>query len=101
MGAGSDCYNEYTAFHLFEEYLEVCCVFIIVCLQIFPQQELEDAIVLLKSLLLVKQRVIMIEWIVWYLDHFVLQRMVDRKTNKHLGPSATQTLVLHNKLVIV
>ena len=27
MGAGSDCYNEYTAFHLFEEYLEVCCTF--------------------------------------------------------------------------
>lgn len=26
MGAGSDCYNEYTAFHLFEEYLEVYCV---------------------------------------------------------------------------
>ena len=23
MGAGSECYSEYTAFHLFEEYLEV------------------------------------------------------------------------------
>lgn len=64
MGAGSDCYNEYTAFHLFEEYLE---------------QELEDAVALMRSALLVKH---------W--------KACNKKIKKHLGPSATQTLVLHN-----
>ena len=85
MGAGSECYNEYTAFHLFEEYLEVYCVLIIVCLQIFPQQELEDAIVLLKSLLLVKQRVFMIDWIVWYLDHLFYREWWIEKLTSILG----------------
>lgn len=61
MGAGSDCYNEYTAFHLFEEYLEVPDVtMFFISFQMLPQQELEDVVALMRSALLVKHWVLMI-----------------------------------------
>ena len=74
-----------------------CCVSI----HAFSQQELEDAIALLRSALLVKTRVLLaILWCAFVND--ILQKLAGyEKSRKHFGPSSTQTLVLHTKLVVV
>ena len=103
MGAGSECYSEYTAFNLFEEYLEVYRLSIYIhCMYILSQQELEDAIAVLRSAALVKQRVLMMFLCsILIMCSCILQRLVDGATGKHLGPSATQSLMLQNRLLIM
>ena len=71
------------------------------CILACSQQELEDAIALLRSALLVKTRVLLVISCCVFVNDVLQKVAVDERSRKHFGPSATQTLVLHTKLVVV